>query len=101
MKDYLVYENNRNHVNHEVQTELVKRAFGKTCDVLVAHHITFERVGQEPIEIPSADTLIFDHDIMGHIFGVNAYALMKELAMAPSAYREPILKRELAKLPPL
>lgn len=99
MKDYLVYENNRNKLAADVQTELVHRAFGP-CEVLVAHHITYEPDGMDAIEIPSADTLIFDHDIMGKIFGPDYIRIMKELVVANSDYREQIIRKELGKLGP-
>jgi hypothetical protein len=75
-----------------VYEELLQRAI-QNCTVLVGHHLTFTEQGEEDgNEIPSADTLLFDHDIMKAVFG-NAYmTVMMLLARARTEDREMVLK---------
>lgn len=97
MKDYLEYENARNRAGAETFEQMLKLAFGD-CQVMVGHHIGMEFRGdlQTENEIPSADTLIFDHDIMKRVFGAGAIALMQRLAAIPCHEREPALAEALA-----
>lgn len=92
MKDYLESENARNKVNAGVYQRLVQMAFGKVA-VMVGHHIAFEKDGdlQTENEIPSADTLLFDHDVMFKVFGDNAYGVMRQLSAVPCTERERLL----------
>jgi hypothetical protein len=93
MKDYLGYENARNKVNAELYVKLVKRAFGPDADVLIGHHLCFELGGQinTENEIPSADTLIFDHDVMTTVFGDRALSIMNHLSTIPAESRDEVL----------
>jgi len=56
----------------------------------VGHHISFQFEGNiETVnEIPSADTLIFDHDIMWRVFGIESMMVMRRLAVVPADKRE-------------
>lgn len=92
-KDYLGYENDRNKKHGQLFVDIVKRAFGDHYDVLIGHHITFEACGdlQTENEIPSADTLIFDHQIMGRVFGGRALEIMRDLATIPPDRRDEVL----------
>lgn len=94
MKDYLADETLRNHRNHKIFERLLKRAIGK-CDVLVAHHLTFTTDGDEPNEIPSADTLIFDVELMGKVFGDRAYNIMQSLSVRKVDSRDAFLEHYL------
>lgn len=95
IKDYLGSENARNKDHADLYEDLIHRAFGADCDVLVGHHITFEKHGhiKTENEVPSADTLLFDHDIMGRIFGREAPAVMRALAGLDCDNREAELRR--------
>lgn len=91
MKDYLLSENERNHRNHPLYQRLMKLALGE-CDVLVAHHLTFTFANEEPNEIPSADTLIFDLDLMSKVFGTQAQDIMAHLAQLGVDARDALLE---------
>lgn len=70
MKDFLLYENQRNKEHRELYQSLLAVAYPEEeSPALIAHHLTFSLPGTDPNEIPSADTLIFDHDIMRRVFG--------------------------------
>lgn len=98
MKNYLAYELQRNHDNKHLYEELLKRA-QKGCAVLVAHHITFTPAGEEDgNEIPSADTLLFDHEIMQAVFGEAAGPIMVALVLAPVEKRDQRLQEYLQDL---
>lgn len=91
MRDFLISENQRNHDGHRTFERFLYRAVGK-CEVLVAHHIVFLIEGQEPNEIPSADTLWFDSTLMGKVFGEEkAKSIMLTLA-----HRTPELRDKVA-----
>ena len=94
MKDYLSYENQRNKRNAKLYTDIIKAAFGEECQVLIGHHLTFEQGGDlnTENEIPSADTLMFDHEIMRKIFGERAKSIMMKLAEKPVEERDEYLK---------
>ncbi len=83
MKDYLSYENARNKRNAALYERLLKRALGHdNVAILIGHHLTFEIDGDLSTEneIPSADTLMFDHDLMKAVFKTGAISLMALLA---------------------
>lgn len=98
-KDYLVYENQRNHDNHKIFQRFLQAALGEQkIEVLVAHHIVYtvldangDAVG-EPNEIPSADTLLFDPDLMTAVFGEKARAIMMTLCHRTPDLREKVLE---------
>lgn len=90
--DYLGYENHRNAVHAQLYTDIVNEAFGKE-DVIVGHHITFERHGdiKTENEIPSADTLLFDVDVATRLFGDHfAKDLLQRLALTPVEKRDAV-----------
>jgi hypothetical protein len=79
-KVYLDFENNRNQVAHRAIIRFLKRAIGPDVQVVIAHHIVFMQPGKLPNEIPSADTMWFDPEIMGKVFGDQAPLIMQTLA---------------------
>lgn len=91
MKDYLVSENERNHRNHALYERMLRKAFGQDTAIMVVHHITVEVAGGEPFEIPSADTLMFDHVLMQRIFGEDSGEVMAQLALTPTETRDKVL----------
>lgn len=95
IKDYLGTENARNKKYAALYCEMIKKAFGEgaQCDVLIGHHLTFEldKDLNSENEIPSADCLMFDHDIMGKIFGDQALSIMSHLAGVPVQSRDEVL----------
>jgi hypothetical protein len=85
-KDYLVWENDRNKRNHKLYTDILHHCFGAD-GVIIGHHLTFG--GEEaPDEIPSADTLIFDHPIAQMIWGDGYLAVLEHLAVLPAEQRD-------------
>jgi hypothetical protein len=91
VKDYLVYENDRNHKNHKLYERMLRKAFGPDANILVAHHLTFEVAGSDPIEIPSADTFMFDHVLMRKVFNEDFGEVMAQLALSPVETRDQVL----------
>lgn len=85
VKDYLSTELARNKANAALYSRMIQLAYGKDDEIMIAHHLTFERDHELSTmnEIPSADTLIFDHDAMGRIFGIAAPEIMANLALVP------------------
>jgi hypothetical protein len=101
MKDWLSCENARNKKYAALYVAIMKRAFGfeeqgepKTPEVIVGHHLTFELGGdlETENEIPSADCLMFDHYIMGQVFGDKAIEIMQHLAATPCESRDTVLQ---------
>lgn len=93
VKDYLGYENQRNMTNAQIYRELFKRAFGQDAQIFVGHHIEvmYNDDYGTAREVPSADTALFDHDIMKRVFGARALGLMVRLASVPCEQREAML----------
>lgn len=89
-EDFLTVENVRNKDNAQLYVDMVKQALGSDWDVLIGHHIMYEKNGDVTTEgeIPSADTLIFDHTIMGSIFGDDLFPILQELAIVPPGMRD-------------
>lgn len=72
MKDYLSSENARNKAHAASFTKLMQLAFGD-CQCFIGHHLSFEQGGDLSTEneIPSADCLLFDVEVMTKVFGPN------------------------------
>lgn len=92
-KDWIGYENARNKRNVQLYTDILQMALqkitgSKVVAVLIGHHLVFEFDGdgdermdiETENEIPSADCLMFDHDIMTAVFGDDAIFIMRNLA---------------------
>lgn len=105
-KYWLQAENDRNTHHGQVFIDLIRRAFGADEVVMVGHHFVFEPKGaMEALdltklnEIPSADTMIFDHDIMGAVFGdERAKALMVQCALTRPDERDALIAEALKSL---
>lgn len=92
------YENERNAKNNELFKSIIKEAFG-VQDVIVAHHLVYvtsekrDGFNYEIVEeIPSADTLIFDHVIARKIFGSGFKVQLIKLACEPCETRDQLLR---------
>jgi hypothetical protein len=94
MRDFLGEENARNKVNAGLYTAIMQRAMGNTTSILIGHHLCFESAGNIDTEneIPSADTLLFDHDVMTLVFGDRAVDIMQHLAATPHQSRDKVLE---------
>lgn len=92
------YENDRNGENAPLFKAIIREAYGVT-DVICGHHLVYEVREQradgftyEQIqEIPSADALIFDHDVAQKIWGDKWKSILTILAMTPVAERDKLL----------
>lgn len=101
MKNYLETENERNKKNHKIYERFLRKAVHPEvtvvpppadCSVVVGHHIIFIIGDGEPNEIPSADTLLFDHELMKSVFGSSAMAIMLTLCHRTAEERDRVLE---------
>ena len=90
-RDYLKDEDARNIRNHRIFERFLKRAIPNYSMAIIAHHITYLPVGGQPVEIPSADTLLFCPELMGAVFGDKAPGIMMILCNRPPEEREQVL----------
>lgn len=86
---FLGGEGKRNRANADLYHAMLCMAWGD-CEVIVGHHVNFQFDGDLSTEdeIPSADCLLFDHDIMQAVFGQDALPLMAEIATLRPYERE-------------
>jgi len=92
------YENDRNVENSMLYKAIIREAYGVT-DVICGHHLVYETREKradgftyEVIqEIPSADALIFDHDVAQKIWPENWRHVLLMLASTPVAKRDQML----------
>lgn len=90
LRDCLVAENHRNKLSQDLFQRLLELTF-KPEMVVIGHHLSFVKDGNEE-EIPSADTFLFDHEIMQIIFGVDYIRVIQQLAMVPTQERDQLLR---------
>lgn len=93
------YENERNAKHSELYKAIIRECFGVT-DVIVAHHLVYvtnevrDGFSYDIVEeIPSADCLIFDHDIARHIWGEGFRDVLVKLALEPVETRDALLEK--------
>lgn len=91
--NFLGREAQRNKTNAALYTAIMQRALGEQADILIGHHLCFEVAKDITTEdeIPAADTLLFDHQIMGAVFGDRALSIMQHLAATPTQSRDSVL----------
>lgn len=87
---YLSGEGKRNRHNADLFQALLCKAWGGDCSVMTGHHVAFLFNGDLSTEdeIPSADCLLFDLEIMGAVFGHTTHNLLRTLATMPRGERE-------------
>src|SRR5689334_9675890 len=97
MKDFLGFENARNKEHAALYTSILQVALQseRQLSVLIGHHLCLEINGDlnTENEIPAADTLIFDHEIMSAVFGDRAINIMQQLAAVPCQLRDEHLSK--------
>lgn len=88
------FENARNAANAQLFKDIIRECFG-VADVIVAHHIVYvateRRDGFEyqiVEEIPSADALMFNHEVARHLWGDKWQDTLRELACTPVMDRD-------------
>lgn len=92
------YENDRNADHNALFKAIIREAYGVT-DVICGHHLVYQREERHADgftytfvqEIPSADTLIFDHDVAKKIWGSAWQYALNRLAMEPVETRDEVL----------
>lgn len=92
------YENDRNGENSALYKAIIREAFG-VSDVICGHHLVYQIEDKRSDgfvytfveEIPSADTLIFDHDIARKIWGPTFKKVLVLLALEPAETRDMLL----------
>lgn len=90
--NFLQSEDSRNVSGHKFFEQFLRRAVGPNVQVLVAHHIVFIDEDGVPNEIPSADTLLFNPELMGKVFGdVQAKVIMLTLAARAPNLRDRVM----------
>ena len=94
-ESYVRYEVDRNHRSKPVFQVLLRRAYGPGSTVIISHHLTVMCPKGVVHEIPSADTILFDPDIMGSVFGPRAAGRMAMLAKIRPEPREERIKNWL------
>lgn len=93
------YENDRNGENADLYKAIIREAYG-VQDVICGHHLVYQVEDKRADgftytfveEIPSADTLIFDHKVAQKIWGNSYLAVLSHLAMVPPEARDARLK---------
>jgi hypothetical protein len=102
------YENIRNRASKDLFIDILTECFADSMpdvdDVMIAHHLTVVRqdVGVDAAtgrtthvevveEYPSADTLIFDHEVAKKIWGSAWREALYALALAPVEQRDQLL----------
>ena len=83
-------ENQRNEDNSELFTSIIREAYDGVTVAVAAHHLIYTRDGVTD-EIPSADSLIFDHTIAKKIWGEGYKTFLSKLAMEPVETRDALL----------
>jgi hypothetical protein len=92
------YENDRNAENSDLYKAIIRECYGVE-DVIIAHHLVYVtkevRDGFEyqiVEEVPSADCLIFDHDVAERVWGPNFKDVLVKLALEPIKTRDKVLR---------
>lgn len=93
---YLSGEGKRNRHNADLFQAILCIAWGEGCSVMTGHHVAFLFDGDLTTEdeVPSADCLLFDLDIMGAVFGDDRDQILVAIATMPRNDREAYVRRE-------
>lgn len=97
-KNWIGDEGRRNREHAALYAGIITRAYGVTFELFVGHHVAFKSTHESLTtenEIPSADTLLFDHDIMKEVFGDKYLGVLIQLAQVPCNQREELMQRLL------
>jgi hypothetical protein len=92
------FENDRNTESADLFKAIIREAYG-VQDVICGHHLVYQREERHTDgftytfvqEIPSADALIFDHDVAKKIFGDKWQDNLVTLALTPVTQRDAVL----------
>lgn len=94
------YENDRNAVYSELYKAIIREAY-EVKDVICAHHLVYVKVERRPDgfeyqqvqEVPSADSLIFDHEVALKLWGKGFKKVLTKLACEPIDTRDQLLAK--------
>ena len=93
------YENDPHAQSRDLFKAIIHEVYGAT-DCIIAHHLTYVAVDkrdgfdyQVVEEIPSADALIFDHEVAKKIWGPEFGSILQYLAAIPVPQRDEELER--------
>lgn len=89
------FENERNSKSADLFKSILRECFGSDDDVIIAHHLVYAKQEGDIFkveEIPSADTLIFDHTIAHKVWGDSYLKNLCMLAIEPVESRDELLK---------
>lgn len=97
------FENERNAANADLFKCIIRYVFGVT-DVIVGHHLVYVTVEKDPggfdiqvvEEIPSADALIFDHEVAAKLWPDDWRDKLQQFATAPADKRDALLREHCA-----
>ncbi len=86
-------ESKRHSDNLDLFEAMIREAYDGVTMVVAGHHIMVMRAGHPlPIEIPSADYLIFNHTIANAVWKGRAMAVLTMLANEPVETRDALLR---------
>lgn len=98
------FENDRNAVNRDLFKAIIREVYGVE-DVIIGHHLVYEKEDPQTDEkghtfniqvieeIPSADALIFDHNVAKKLWGEDYLHVLTLLAREPVETRDALLKK--------
>lgn len=91
------YENDRNADSADLFKAIIRECYNVT-DVIIAHHLVYVKVEKRDgfdfqivEEVPSADALIFDHDVAKRLWGDDWQNKLTRLALEPVETRDKLL----------
>lgn len=94
------FENDRNGEASDCFKAVIREAYG-VQDVICAHHLVYVKEEtrhdgfkyQIVEEIPSADALIFDHEVARKIWGASWDRMLTRFALEPTETRDALFAR--------
>lgn len=87
-------ETKRNTDNLDLFEAMLREAYEGVTMVVAGHHIMAIRSGETlPVEISSADTLIFSHEVARAIWKDQYKEVLTKLAIEPTATRDALLRK--------
>jgi hypothetical protein len=89
------FENTRNAISADLFKQVIREVYG-VQDVIIAHHLVYVKEEKHADgfnyqiveEVPSADALIFDHDVARALFGPGFKHQLQMLAREPVETRD-------------
>ena len=87
------HEADRNIANGDLFEAIIREAHEGVTFVAAGHHFMVLCTGRHvPLEIPSADSLIFDHRVAKVIWGADYKLVLSRLALEPAESRDVLLR---------